>query len=527
MWRDRSTRGRTENHRVRNDVSTMSKTGGYDYKFAEQFVSTPLDRYFCVICQHPSRDPHLSVCCGHVFCKLCIDKVKDPCPMCRDEKFVTFPNKQLDREIKNLDVFCANAGKGCTWQGKLGKIGDHLGKKGDCQFEEVKCTNKCKKMIQRRYLAAHIQAECPCRKVICQYCHTTGEYRFIEGKHKEECPNFLLPCPNECEVKNIPRKDMEKHRESCQLEFVSCPNNCGERLKRRYLTTHVETRCLRRKVKCQFCNEGVEYWFIDNQHKEECPKFPMPCPNKCRIGSIPREDMEKHKMKCPLEMVKCEYYSVGCETRLLRMQKQIHEKRNYQEHLTLTKEKLDSTEDKLVNALQQIDALKVLVHQNKLITMAALFESGDQVCPVVFKLPEYSKKVEKDVECYTTSFYTHSEGYRMCLSICPGGYYDGKGSHLSMFLYVMKGIYDDQLTWPLKGTFDIKLLNQLGENEHLSATITFDNHTKKQGSRVLLENVAATGWGCHRLISNDDLCENTPTCQFLKNDCVYLELNFH
>ena len=130
----------------------MSKAGGYDYNFSEQFVNTPLDRYFCVICQHPSRDPRMSVCCGHVFCKSCIGEVKSPCPMCRDENFVTFPNKQLDREIKNLDIFCTNISRGCMWQGKLSNVDDHLGKHGDCQFEEVKCTNDCGKTIQRWYL---------------------------------------------------------------------------------------------------------------------------------------------------------------------------------------------------------------------------------------------------------------------------------------------------------------------------------------------------------------------------------------
>ena len=93
--------------------------GGYDYRFTKQFVSTPLDRYFCVICHLPSREPHLSVCCGHVFCKSCIDQVIAPCPMCRDENFVTFPNKQLDRKIKSLDVLCTNVERGCEWQGKL------------------------------------------------------------------------------------------------------------------------------------------------------------------------------------------------------------------------------------------------------------------------------------------------------------------------------------------------------------------------------------------------------------------------
>ena len=587
-------------------ATSSGEAGGYECKI---FVSTPLDRYFCVICQHPSRDPRMSVCCGHVFCKSCIGKVKGPCPTCRDEKFTTFPNKQLDREIKNLDIFCTNVERGCTWQGKLGKIGEHL---GICQFEEAKCTKDCEKMIQRRHLTAHIETECPRRQVTCQYCRDTGEHRHIETNHKLKCPKFPVPCPNKCKVKVVPREIMQKHRGECQLELVSCSNNCGEKLERRYLTSHVETRCSRRKVNCQYCHDPVEYQYIENQHKEKCPKLPLPCPNKCKVGTLPREDMEKHRAECPLEiaccsnncgeklmrrylpthvekrcacrkvtcqyrhnpveyryienqhkdecpklplpcpnkckvgtvlredmerhrkectleMIQCEY---GCDIRMLCTKKLVHDRRNHKKHLMLTKEKLDSTEDKLDNALKQIDALKLLIHQNKLITLAALFESGDQVCPVIIKTSEYNKKVEEgddnDDVRHPTSFYTHNRGYRMCLAVLPAGYDVGRGTHLSMYLHVMRGRHDDELEWPLKGTFDIKLLNQLGDSEHLSVTITFDDNTKRHGGRVIVGDVADSGWGQrYQLISNEDLRKTTPTCQFLKDDCIYFELNFH
>jgi len=127
-------------------TSEVKEHGGYDY----QFVYSPPDRVFCAICQFPSRNPHLTVCCGHIFCKSCLDQVKNQrsrsnngCSMCRDKKFVTFPNKQIDREIKNLDVYCGNKKKGCRWSGKLNSIRDHLSCSGGCKFETVECPNHC------------------------------------------------------------------------------------------------------------------------------------------------------------------------------------------------------------------------------------------------------------------------------------------------------------------------------------------------------------------------------------------------
>ena len=31
------------------------------------------------------------------------------------------------------------------------------------------------------------------------------------------------------------------------------------------------------------------YYLIKGQNKEECPKFPIYCPNECKAGSTPRE----------------------------------------------------------------------------------------------------------------------------------------------------------------------------------------------------------------------------------------------
>ena len=83
-----------------------------------------------------------------------------------------------------------------------------------------------------------------------------------------------------------------------------------------------------------------------------------------------------------LEMIQCEYYNVGCETRMAHTNKQEHDEVNASRYLMLTKQKLLSTEDKLANAIQQINALKLLMQTSvqwmvQLTTMATLFELGD------------------------------------------------------------------------------------------------------------------------------------------------------
>ena len=66
-------------------------------------------------------------------------------------------------------------------------------------------------------------------------------------------------------------------------------------------------------VNCHYCHTAGENQFIKGKHKDGCHKFPLCCPNKCEVSSVPCEDMEAHRKKCPLEVIPCEYDSVGCK----------------------------------------------------------------------------------------------------------------------------------------------------------------------------------------------------------------------
>ena len=445
--------------------------GGYEY----QFVNTDIpDRFLCVICYLPSRECYLTECCGHVFCKSCLDKTKasqyTDCPMCNDKRLVTFSNKQLDREIKSLHIYCINKEKGCEWQGELNDINNHLGNSDGCQFEEVKCSNECGKMIQQQYLTSHIETECPRRKFNCQYCHDTGEHQFIEG-----------------------------------------------------------------------------------QHKEECPKLPLPCPNNCEMGNIPREDMKSHKKRCIIKMIHCEYYNIGCNAKVPYNYKdqEKHKKEKMEEHLMLMKLKLSETEDalastqeRLASSEERLSKLETIVHQAiainrsgtksqelvmtsiqwivRITTMATMAGSDTLVCPVIIKMSQFARRKNGNVQWYSHSFYTHSGGYRLCMHVNTAGIDDGKGSHLLVRLHLMKGPHDDKLTWPLRGNFTVTLLNQISDNDHHSVLFPLNNSAA--GSRVTNGEYAARGWGMTTFISNEVLHKSSPAHQFLKDDCIFFQV---
>ena len=533
-------------------IATTNNVGGYEYTFVEP----PPDFCICKICHFPGRDPYMTgQCCqGQTICKSCLDQWKEInqntiCPACgtdfkgnsNADDFKVNRNYIVERVVKVLKVYCTNKEKGCKWQGELMNISNHLGNSNGCEFEEVKCSNECGKMIERHHVTSHVKTECPRRKVNCLYCHDTGEHQFIEGQHKEECPKLPLPCPNKCEVGSVPREDIMKHREECPLEVINCSNDCGEKLKRRLLSIHTETKCPCRKVNCQYCHDTGEYQFIEGQHKEECPKLPLPCPNKCEVGSVPCENMEAHRKECPLEMIQCEYYSVGCEVRMARKDREKHKKENMEEHLT-------KTTNQLVIALQRISTLEALMYLTtdktvtsattsspefesslrwsvKLAGMAMMSTSGDQVCPVILQMSNYNETKRKDVIWYSDSFYTNDKGYKMCIKVYPAGISVGQGTHLSSYLILMKGPHDDNLSWPLKNKFEMKLLNQISDSQHHSRTVNYENITSSHEYRGrVTEGDKARGWGRHQFLSNKDLYKITSICQYLKNDCLFFQI---
>ncbi|XP_065901673.1 TNF receptor-associated factor 4-like [Dysidea avara] len=438
-------------------VTTYSNVGGYDHKF----IDTPPDRLICKVCHFPSRDPYLSVCCGQVFCKSCLDgarRANNSCPFCRDKEFVTFPNKQADREIRSLHVMCANKERGCEWQGELNDIYNHLGNSDGCQFEDVKCSNECGEMLQRQYLTSHVETQCPHRIVRCKLCHILGQHFFIKKKHMEQCP-----------------------------------------------------------------------------------KLHITCPNKCGIGKLLREDMEAHRKDCPFDMVQCEYHNVGCEVRMMCKSKRSHDEENMEEHLLMTKLKLAKTEDKLVKNEERLNALEIVVNQlsNKVDsdrTIAPghssfhLSAASTMACPVTVKMSHFLKYKRNCSDWCSAPFYSSTKGYKMILCVCPAGDSEYIGTHLTVALGYMKGPYDDELPWPLRENFEVKLLNQINNYEHYLdfPTVSFNDSNPDDasyGNRIVDHEKSVRGIRITDFISNEDLHMVTPTCQYLKNDCIFFQVS--
>ena len=114
-------------------------------------------------------------------------------------------------------------------------------------------------------------------------------------------------------------------------------------------------------------------------------------------------------------------------------------------------------------------------------------------------------------------FYTHSQGYKMCLRVTANGEGSGKGTHITVAVYLMKGEFDDQLEWPFRGDITIQLLNQQGDKKgHFMRTIRGAEAVRGSGKS---DEKFISAWGISQFKPQSEVYQ-----KFLKNDSLKFQI---
>ena len=192
------------------------------------FVEPPSEDFFCPVTFEFLLNPHQTRCCGHHLSERAVNRLErdgKPCPMCKEPKLDTIPDKFIRRKTSAVLIRCPHKASGCEWVGEVG--------------------------VSKQ----HIEA-CPKRAWKCQHCDFESTFE-VGIQHEDECTKYPVPCPNKCEVRlvsqaspssesqicMIPRCDIEKHRAECPLEVVTCEfvdAGCKVKTTRQDLKRHME-----------------------------------------------------------------------------------------------------------------------------------------------------------------------------------------------------------------------------------------------------------------------------------------------
>lgn len=140
---------------------------------------------------------------------------------------------------------------------------------------------------------------------------------------------------------------------------------------------------------------------------------------------------------------------------------------------------------------------------------------------VTLKLASFTRLQATNQPWYSPAFETSKGGHTMRLGVYPNGR-DGRATHISVYVFIVKGKNDDDIPWPFLGHVKVELLNQLNDSNH--ACLDFGEY--KALSPQSTDSVeVANSVGMSQFLPLSDLrFKSARKCQFLKNDTLYFRV---
>ena len=413
------------------------------------------------------------------------------------------------RHTQALKVKCDNLDNGCQWVGELCSLQEHL---LTCGYALLPCTNQCKNgtnpvKVLRKDLDDHLNNKCPRRQFPCQHCNENGEYKERTTAHLKICPKVKVQCPNEKCLVSIPRCDVATHRSTCPYERVPCKYakvGCKEKPLPKDLKTHEEDDQFHLRVTTETVLEQNKKITI---LETKLSSLETGSTNqRTRYGTM-ENDLNK-KLKGGQETVLGQGRKIAAlEAKLSTLQTDLMNQRTRYGTMENGLNKKLETTNKTTTRLET--------------TLMKLTTSSQ----CTFRLTNYKKHKKDDDEIYGPPFYTSLTGYKMCIEVDANGWASGKGTHVSVYAYLMKGDNDDSLTWPFTGTVTIELLNQLEDTNHHTFTLQFPaDH--KASKRVVKGERGTAGRGHSEIVPHTKLDYNSDNnCQYLKDNTLIFRIS--
>ena len=412
------------------------KIGGYQ----SEFVGPVPEELLCKSCKLVPKKLNRTDCCEERICQACINPVlkdKKPCPSCGETDFSTFFIKGAQKKILALQVRCAMKQRGCEWVGQLEQLDAHLDT--DCQYVDVECPSKCDQKVHKRNLATHLEMDCHKREFMCPYCTYKANFEIVSNVHWPECLLFPLKCPNRCGV-TCEREFIDDHMQICSLEQVECILSfagCKEKFLREDQDDHMKRNVERHLILTATASlrNKQELQEKDSEMKQELQK-------KDEAMKALKDDMNQELKKRDDELK-------------LKLEEKDQQVRESAAEVTALKKQLQETDQKFS---EKINA----------------FHIAACVPPYHLTMANYAELKGMNTRCDSERFYTHPGGYQCCITVLANGQWEGRGTHVSVWLYSAAGQFDGTLPWPAKATFTLQLLNQHRDQDHVTVTKRFE-----------------------------------------------------
>ena len=219
---------------------------------------------------------------------------------------------------------------------------------------------------------------------------------------------------------------------------------------------------------------------------------------------------------CPFTVINCPLSHTGCEVRLSRKDVKAHVNDNLVSHLI----KQTSLMQRIIQEKEQLQQ-HVADLEGELKELKQEVDTGQPIGPVELTMTNFQQRYRDHDVWFSPPFYSHPHGYKMCLRVYANGEGNCEGTHVSVFVSLMRGVFDDCLKWPFRGNITIQLLNQEEDKDHVVEIADFTDHTPdKYSKRVSKGEQSLFGWGYPNFLPHTDL-----EPKYLKNDCLKFRIS--
>ena len=369
-------------------------------------------------------------------------------------------------------------------------------------------------------------------KVICGHilCHECAQLTLDQPM--SQCPERRCGKPLKGHVGRLffphpfIRREFARIRIMCNNSSKGCPWTG----KTDEILEHIET-CQFGKVQCKHCSSWIAPT-DQTSHLESCPGIKVACP-LAEVACMQKEKMARSELlnqHLSGESFLCHLQWLSNSMKALRVS-------SSKEEIESLEERITEKEDTIASLRSRADEL--VEKQKSLQEASACFPEKCNISPqssreddqdeslshlenrsydgtFIWNLRGYSQLVEdarrgKNTVILSPPFYTSRYGYKLCLRIYPLGV----DNNLSIFISVMKGEYDNLLTWPFPHKITIQLLNQV-QGEDITQIVVPDprsNSFKKPTAELNLPT------GYLRFISLRRIRMNG----FIKDDTIFIK----
>ena len=294
----------------------------------------------------------------------------------------------------------------------------------------------------------------------CPLCNEPGFTTFLHKGVAREVNALKIYCPNKpqgCDwqgelgqVEKHLKPEDESRENGCGFVVVDCKYKCGSQFQKKTIARH---------------------------EMEECPQRPM-------------EDQMAQLMK-KFDLLTTESRA---ETQTLKTEMNAKVETVTQENKVLR--------EKCLAIEAEVLALKA--ENTKLKQQLEIHSPPAPVPPFYFTVYNYSNLKKLDNKILSPPFYSHSGGYKMELEVFPNGFALGHKTHLSVFVRILRGEYDDNLQWPFKGKVTVQMFECKQETYTFSFCFEFDS-VPEECVKKPVETRGNYSYGCQLLCLNDEV----------------------